>query len=359
MRRDGARLTQEARDRLVLSLSAEPDDRGLRELVAVDGIAHTARACRRSGRADDTRLGEVLAAAESCGARWIIPGSAEWPPALDDLAGHDPPAAPWGLWVRGHPALGTAVGRAVAIVGARTCTTYGAEVAGDLGADLADRSWTVVSGAAFGIDACAHRGALAVGGRTVAVLAGGVDVPYPRAHASLLDRVADEGWIVSEHPPGEAPRPHRFLSRNRLIAALAAGTVVVEAADRSGSLNTLHWADRLGRVTMAVPGPVVSRQSDGTHRAMREGAAVLVTGADDVEDELRGVGWEGLPADAPVPRPALGLLDHLAPASPRSTVAVALAAELSAREVRAALSLLERRGRVRRSGDGWVRADGA
>ena len=347
-----------ALDRLTLALAAEPDDRGLRELVAVDGIRRTAEVCRRTERLDRGRIDEVLAAADDCGARWVTPASAEWPSPLDDLAGHAPPSAPWGLWVRGQPGLGAAAGRSVAVVGARSCTTYGAEVAGDLGADLADRSWTVVSGAAFGIDACAHRGALAVAGRTVAVLAGGVDVPYPRAHASLLERVADEGWIVSEYPPGEAPRPHRFLARNRIIAALAAGTVVVEAADRSGSLNTLHWADRLGRVTMAVPGPVVSRQSDGTHRAMRDGAAVLVTGADDVEDELCGVGWEGLPADAPVPDPALSLLDHLAPA-PRTTVAVALAAGLSAREVRAALSLLERRGRVRRSGDGWVRADGA
>lgn len=352
------------RDLLVLSVATEPLDATARDLVATHGVAAVAGACRGESGAPEVpatwvervalgpveRLMDLGAAA---GARWLTPASGGWPSALDDLAGlDDHGAAPWGVWVRGHGPL--EVDRAVSVVGARACTTYGAEVAGDLGADLADRGWTVVSGAAFGIDACAHRGALAVAGRTVAVLACGVDVAYPQAHASLLDRIAEEGWIIAEHPPGSKPHRHRFLTRNRLIAALGAGTVVVEAAPRSGSLNTLRWADRLGRSSMAVPGSVLSQQSGGAHRAVREGEAVLVTSADDVAEELDGLGWSDTGASEVLTDASRRLHGSLPREGGVTVGELVVLLDAPLRHVRAGLALLERRGHVRRADGGWV-----
>ncbi|GAA1732149.1 DNA-processing protein DprA [Aeromicrobium alkaliterrae] len=351
-------------DLLTLSIAAEPLDAPMRELVRLHGADAVAAACRgESGtpevptawrdRVDLSPVDAVLEAAAAAGARWVTAGRAGWPVALDDLASVDDPGlAPWGLWVRGEgPAEVT---RAVSVVGARACTTYGAEIAGDLGADLADRGWTVVSGAAFGIDGCAHRGALAVAGRTVAVLACGVDVAYPQAHANLLDRIAETGWIVSEHPPGAAPLRHRFLTRNRIIAALGAGTVVVEAAPRSGSLNTLRWADRLGRASMAVPGPVLSQQSGGTHLAVRRGEAVLVASADDVAEELDGLGWSDHGASEALTDEARRIHEALAREQGLGIGDLTSVLELPVRSVRAGLAMLERRGCARRGSDGWV-----
>jgi DNA processing protein len=181
------------------------------------------------------------------------------------------------------------VERSVSIVGARDCTAYGAEEAAEIAADAGSAGFTVVSGAAFGIDACAHRGALAMLTPTIAVLACDAATSYPRAHTALLQRIAEEGLVVSEQPPGRAPTKARFLARNRLIAALTVGTVVVEARRRSGALNTLAWADQLGRVTMAVPGPVTSQQSVGTHEAIRDGKAMLVAVGSDVVAALGGL----------------------------------------------------------------------
>lgn len=353
-----------ARDRLVLSVATEPLDAAARDLVGTHGVAAVAAACRgESGapevptawieRAAIAPVDRLLEAGAAVGARWVTPASPVWPSGLDDLSGvDDHGAAPWGLWVRGVGPL--EVDRAVSVVGARSCTTYGAEVAGDLGADLADRGWTVVSGAAFGIDACAHRGALAVAGRTVAVLACGVDVPYPQAHASLLERIAEEGWIVAEHPPGSPPHRHRFLTRNRLIAALGAGTVVVEAAPRSGSLNTLRWADRLGRSSMAVPGSVLSQQSGGAHRAVREGEAVLVTSADDVAQELDGLGWSDSGATQVLTDDSRRLHRTLPVEGGMTVGELVVLTDAPLRHVRAGLALLERRGHARRADGGWI-----
>ena len=155
-----------------------------------------------------------------------LPGDAEWPAQLDDLGD----ARPIGLWVRGRPNLRMWALRSVAVVGARACTEYGAHMAATLGAGLAERGWVVVSGAAYGVDGAAHRGALAAGGATVAVLACGVDVAYPRGHTELIGRIAEQGLVVGELPPGDHPTPSRFILRNRVIAALTRGTVVVEAA---------------------------------------------------------------------------------------------------------------------------------
>lgn len=298
------RWTRDARARLVLSLVIEPGDpRVVEALAGRDAL--TLVTALKSGRLrsllPEAWFERVLRAERQCldlietasaqHLRWITPGHPQWPRRLDDLdhltAQAGATGAPVGLWVRGEGHLARLVEQSVAIVGARSATSYGIEQAGELAADVADLGHSVISGAAFGIDAAAHRGALATGGITLAVLAGGADVDSPRAHTALLARVIDSGGlIVSEQPPGSEPLRSRFLSRNRLIAALASGTVVVEAARRSGSLNTLHWADRLGRPTMVVPGPVTSAQSGGTHQAVRDGKAVLVTGHLDVMAEL-------------------------------------------------------------------------
>ena len=216
--------------------------------------------------------------ADRIGARIITRGSPEWPRQVDALG----PTAPFAMWVSGAADLRLIALRSVSIVGARASTPYGDETARSWAAELASERWTVISGAAFGIDAAAHRGALAAGGVTIAVVAGGVDVPYPRAHAPLLDAIADQGLVISEVPPGESVRRQRFLSRNRMIAALGRATVVVEAAVRSGTMATAHAASTLMRPVLAVPGPVTSPMSAGCHRMMQEGMAIVVGECADV-----------------------------------------------------------------------------
>lgn len=356
---------------LDLSLLVEPGDARLAPLLAEYGPDELVAACfARHGavvpdgwcqRAHDLdlRVDRALARAEAATLRWVPRGGPGWPAALEDLDAAEPASgvagAPCGLWLRGEGELGAMCARAVAIVGARASTTYGARAASEMAADLADRGWTVVSGGAFGIDGSAHRGALAIDGPSVAVLACGADLAYPRAHASLLGRIAESGLVISEQPPGAEPIRSRFLTRNRLIAALAAGTVVVEAAPRSGALNTLHWADRLGRASMAVPGPVTSQASAGVHRAIRDGAAVLVTDFEDVLTELQQVGWSLAAGPAAgLPQVALRVLVGLQRAAGRSVAEIARAAGVSARDARHALELLAARGLVALGADGWV-----
>jgi DNA processing protein len=211
-----------------------------------------------------------------------------------------PPVA---LWVRGPGRLDELADRAVAIVGSRASTAYGEHVAGDLAHGLGERGWTVVSGGAYGIDAAAHRGALAAEGATIAVLACGVDKAYPQGNGALLARIADSGLLVSEWPPGAAPLGHRFLVRNRLIAALTRGTVVVEAAARSGARATAQRAGSLGKQVMVVPGPVTSAMSVGCHELLRdqERGATLVTCAQHVIETVGGIGVDLAEA---APRPA-------------------------------------------------------
>jgi DNA processing protein len=176
------------------------------------------------------------------------------------------------------------------VVGARAATTYGCDVASSIAYELAERGVVVVSGAAYGIDGAAHRAALAAGGTTVAVLSSGVDRAYPVGHEALLERIAAQGAVVSEAPPGRHPSRARFLTRNRIIAAMSAGVVVVEAALRSGALNTAHWATQLSTHVMAVPGPVTSAMSAGPHRAVIDRGASLVTDAADVLELVSPVG---------------------------------------------------------------------
>jgi len=234
---------------------------------------------------------------EQAGLRFLIPGDDEWPGALDELAGCSVGrlgGMPVGLWAAGPGHLARWAKQGVAMVGARAATRYGESVAMRLASDLAGEAgqphWAVVSGGAFGIDAASHRGALLVAGRTIGVFANGLDQPYPPGNASLFRSVADDGLVISELPPGAAPTRHGFLERNRLIAALSQGTIVVEAGLRSGARNTASWAGELGRVVMAVPGPVTSAMSTTPHRLIRDGEAVLVAAARDVRAMLQPIG---------------------------------------------------------------------
>jgi DNA processing protein len=224
-----------------------------------------------------------LAAAERDGIQLLCPGDPGWPPGLDDLGATRPCA----LWVRGTTDLRACSRKSVAIVGARAATAYGTHVAAQIAADLASQGWAVISGAAYGIDAAAHAGALAVSGTTIAVLACGPDIAYPREHRGLLADIATHGALVSESPPGRRPDRLRFLARNRLIAALAlGGTIVVEAAERSGTMATARHATDLHRPLMAVPGPVTSATSAGCHTLIREQRATLITNAADITTHL-------------------------------------------------------------------------
>jgi DNA processing protein len=204
-------------------------------------------------------------------------------------------AAPFGLWVRGDLSLEDVGRRSVSIVGARASSAYGEHMAGELAATCGARGLAVVSGGAYGIDAAAHRGALVAPAPTVAVLAGGIDRLYPAGNTSLLRTIAREGAVIAEAAPGCIPTKSRFLVRNRIIAALSLGTVVVEAALRSGALSTARWARDLDRQVMGVPGPVTSMTSAGVHELLRQPGSVLVTDADEVIEQISPIG-EGLAA---------------------------------------------------------------
>lgn len=279
-----------------------------------------------------------------------------WPGQLNDLGDH----APICLWVRGNPAV--LADQGIGIVGARACTRYGERVAADLAEGAARHGLTVISGGAFGIDAAAHRAVLAHGGTTIAFQAGGVDRFYPRAHEDLLREICDAGGaVVSEAPPGSAPMRQRFLMRNRLIAGLAAAVVVVEASWRSGALNTARHAAEIYRPLGAVPGPVTSMASAGSHRIIREGMAVCIT---DAEEMLELVGPLEISEERVASQP--GLLDGLDantarvldafPARASTTVdALTAVAGLAPKVILQALGTLHLQGRVTKAGEGWKR----
>lgn len=222
-------------------------------------------------------LPKIVEQQQRCSAEFLIPADTLWPQALTGLDTN----APIGLWVRGNFESVGDVNKCLSIVGARASTSYGDRIAAELGTMTADHDLATISGAAFGIDASAHRGALVASGLTVAVLACGVDVAYPSAHQGLLERIAENGAIVSEIPLGMPARKQHFLIRNRLIAALSAQTVVVEAALRSGALSTSNWANALGRKVWAVPGPITSASSAGANREIRLGNATLLADLDE------------------------------------------------------------------------------
>lgn len=280
--------------RVALTRIAEPGDTALGRCLAALGPVELLRVL--AGGADLPKVSQRrmagyrlrlpgidpaadLATMDRLGGRFVCPGDVDWPGQLDDLGEQ----RPIGLWVLGKASLRLWALRSVAVVGARACTAYGAHVASTLAADLAEAGWAVVSGAAYGVDGAAHRGVLSVGGPTIAVGACGVDFPYPRGHAELLLRISRQGLVIAELPPGEHPRRSRFIVRNRVIAALSRGTVVVEAGYRSGALSTARRAQELGRFAIAVPGPVTSPLSAGTHQLIRGGAELVTDAAEVVE----------------------------------------------------------------------------
>lgn len=290
-------------------------------------------------RFDPRRARERIA---SLGLHALCAHSEEQPAGLRDLA--QPPAV---LYSTALPPFVDEGEPAAVVIGSRRPSEYGRTVAYSLGHGLGAAGVPVVSGLALGIDAIAHRGCLDGGGRTVAVLACGVDVPYPRTNRALYERIRERGAVVSEMPPGARPRRWLFPARNRIMAALGQLTVVVEAAERSGTLITADCAAELGRDVAAVPGQVTAPAAVGTNGLLRNGAA-LVTGAQDVLDLLYGVGARSVSVD---PTPTLG------PADARVLEAVSrgggldeigLEVGLGAAQLRAALARLERLGLVRR-----------
>ncbi len=310
----------------------------------------------------------ALAAAHSVGARIIVPEQAEWPHerfacfAEATAVGITGMAEPVALWVRGGGMLVDVLRSSVAVVGARAASGYGEHVAAEFGHSLAGAGFTVISGAAYGIDGAAHRGALAADRATVGFLACGLDRDYPAGHSRLLRAIAEHGLVVSEYPPGASPRKHRFLVRNRLIAVSGQGTVVVEAGARSGASNTANTADSLGKPVMAVPGPVTAASSVGCHDMVRSGKAMLVTSAAEVLEMLSPLGTSPPVDVVATPRKTDGLEpsarqihDALGRSAGVSAEQLARDLGLPLRKVRAALPTLEMAGLVVREEHGWSR----
>lgn len=358
-----------------LSRVAEPPCAELSALVGEVGPVEAAERIRRGEV--DPRLAERTAARRDIdsaradveliqrrGGRLITPDDAEWPTLAlvvfggcavrDKQQGHPPLV----LWAIGPAHLDEVTDRAAAIVGTRAASGYGEHVAAELAAGLAEHDATVVSGGAYGIDGVAHRAALSAEGTTVAVLAGGIDVMYPAGHSALLHRVSTTGLLLTEYPPGVRPSRHRFLTRNRLVAALSAATVVVEAGVRSGAANTAAWARALGRVVGAVPGPVTSAASTGCHILLR-GGAELVTRAEDVV-EFIGRAGEFAPEE---PRPCSALdgfndterrvYDALPRRGMRSVDEIAVESGLPPTSVLGPLATLEIRGLIQQQDGCW------
>ncbi len=407
--------------RAYLSRVAEPACLPIWDAVCREGPIATARAIRARRASPDVLAATAarcatsdpdadLAAAQRRGIRLVVPESDEWPHfafACLQAAGATrlaqyrhgartqsrtgEPIPPLALWVRGTAPLNTLGVRSAGIVGARAASTYGQLVAAEFASGLAMRGFEVVSGGAYGIDAAAHRAALAVGGQTVVVSAGGLDRAYPPSNEGLFDRAAASGLLVSESPPGAAPQRHRFLTRNRLIAALSTGTVIVEAAARSGAANTAAHCIRLGRPLMAVPGPVTSGLSTGCHQllARDHDRAHLVTCVDDIVELIGSagdlastggatsaavngggaVGGVGANGDTGAERhpptdPLVAELDRLddtarlvfdglAARRPTPVAELAVAANLSPLDIMRCLPALELSGLVEADGDGY------
>jgi DNA processing protein len=376
----------ERRARVALSFLAKPGDpvlgaalrsRTAGELLALVTGADADGEALLAGDAEDVvlqravprwrdRIGEVpstarMAAWLDSGLRLVMPGDAEWPTQLDDLGD----TRPLLLWLRGTADLRLTCVNSVAIVGSRAATGYGQHVAIELAATLAEKRVGIVSGGAYGIDASAHRGALTTGGDTVAVLAGGLAFGYPQGNSGLFDAVAGQGVLVSECPPDAAPTRPGFLVRNRIITALSRGTVVVEAALRSGALNSARHARELCRPVMAVPGPVTSEYSAGCHELIRDYGAMLVTCATDVlaHVALLGDAGDGTGRCGPRSGPATArdLLDPVAVAvleevpvrGGRGPASIAVRAGVDLDTALRCLGELAASGFVQRCDQGW------
>ena len=365
------------RARIALAHLVEPGNRALGELVLRVGPVEALEQLRRGDVSDELRaasaprIAEVdpdrrvelaLQRADRLGVRIVTPEDDQWPRQLVDLVaisreGPDRVARdthpPHCVWLHGEPSLAASCERSVAVVGSRASTAYGDHVAGELAFGLAERGWTVVSGGAFGIDAAAHRGALAAGGCTIAVLACGIDRPYPSAHASLFDRIGDQGLLLSEWPPGSDPHRHRFLVRNRVIAAATQGTVMVEASVRSGARFTLGRARMLDRVVMAVPGPVTSAMSMGCHEELRREGTVVVASVAHVVEAVGRIGVDLAPVvrarESPLDRLSAlqqQVLDGVRPRKVLGAEQIAAAVGVSEHDARRTLPALELAGFV-------------
>ncbi|QDP96362.1 DNA-protecting protein DprA [Microlunatus elymi] len=330
----------------------------LRAVVAGD---HGPALAERARRLDLTDLQAAIGAGRF---RFVVPGDEEWPSRLADLEGQGPiqqrAGVPYGLWLRGPRCLSEVVDRSVAIVGSRAATEYGNQVAAELGYDLSEAGWAVVSGGAFGIDAAAHRGALSGTGSTVAVLACGVDVCYPAGNADLLNQIGQDHLLVSELPPGAHPTRVRFLARNRLIAALTVGTVVVEAAIRSGARNTANWAATCNRRLMAVPGSVFSGLSETPHLLVRDGQAMLISNAAEALELLAAAGEFMAPRQVGRARPTdamdasrLAVFEAVPRNRYRPPEEIAIRANLSIPHCLAELAALADGGLVQSGPSGW------
>ena len=364
--RPGRTLEQEERwARVAWSFLAEPRSgpltRLLQERGAVDSLARlrAGRLRQREGweaRLPALRVDDLAHATRRQNLQVLVPGDDGWPDPLDRLE-----QPPYCLYVRGTQPLADVVERSVALVGSRAATEYGVRVAADLAEGLVGRGWTVVSGAAYGIDAAAHRAALAGNGATVAVLACGADRAYPSSHRALLDEIAAAGAVVSEVPPGCAPFRSRFLARNRLIAALTRATIVVEASVRSGSLTTAREARTLHLPVGAVPGPVTSMGSAGCHALVRETGAVLVTDAAEVAELAGRIGEDLVPELPAPPRSPADDLDPLSYAvwsavpvrGGTSSERLAVTAGVPVGRLRGILAALEADGLVTREAGTW------
>lgn len=347
---------------LATEVGPEEAARAVRE-VTLPGVLERLTQARRH---HDTSAAD-LARVTALGGRLLTRDDPEWPAerfaafTSPDAAGRDDAVAPLALWVLGRGTLAELSRRAVSVVGTRASSGYGEHVTAEISHDLARTGWTVVSGAAHGIDGAAHRAALAADGVTVAVLACGIDRAYPRGHEALLRRIAVDGLVVSEYAPGTYPARHRFLTRNRLVAALGGGVLVVEAGWRSGARNTAGWAADLNRPVMAVPGPVTALGSAGCHQMLRERQAELVTTAAEVLEQVGPMGQLAEQPELPAAptdglSPAAGrVYDALPARAPVGECAIAVRSGLNAAQVRPALSVLELEGLVAWSESGWVR----
>lgn len=289
---------EERTARACLSGVVDPANPKLPGMLAQEGAVAMWQALRNSSgetawqrRALSFDLARSLALNPHGDLRFLIPGDPGWPSSwavLDTMENSHAGLGgmPLGIWVVGPGDPEHLLDRSITVVGSRAATHYGTTVAAALGTDLAEMGWTVLSGGAYGVDASAHRGALSVDGASVAVLACGLDQWYPRGNSRMLDHLAATGLVLSEVAPGIRPTRNGFLARNRLLAAGGRVTVLVEAAERSGALNTAGWANAMLRPVMAIPGPVTSAMSRGPNNLIREGAAALVTGAAGVVKDL-------------------------------------------------------------------------
>lgn len=370
---------QQRRDWAYLAGVAEQPNAALAALISDLGVTEAARAVANRSvpaaheevlRLTEARCGVNTAASDldtvdRLGGRLVTPDDDEWPGwQLLSLGNADTAARggePTALWVRGSVRLDDAVHRSIGVVGSRAATGYGEHVTSSVAGALVADGWSVLSGGAYGIDGVAHRNALASDGLTVAVLACGIDRDYPTGHSRLLTEISRTGLIISEYPPGTSAAKHRFLTRNRLVAALSRAVVVVEAGRRSGAANTAAWARKLGIPLGAVPGPVTSATSVGCHRMIADGLAQLVTDARDIarlaepdgKDSAMQRGSGVVKPTDDLDEPQLRVYDAV-PARGTSTIAeIAFACGLEVRVVRPVLAALEVRGLVTGDGSGW------